>query len=319
MEDAIKNFNRQFEYEPIIRNEEKLKSNYKHFVLCGMGGSHLASGIIKMQKPGIELYVHRDYDLPPYDNEFLSQSLLIASSHSGNTEETLSFLRAGIEKGYDVAVITTSGKLFEIAIAQQIPHILIPDGGLQPRSALGFSTLALAKMMRDEDLLLKLKEVGNALKPESLIAEGESLAKSIDNKIPVIYSSNSNLAVAYNWKIKFNETSKTPAFYNLFPELNHNEMQGFDDAENSSKFHFIFLHDKNDNERVEKRMVVTSKMFEEKGFMVTNLELVGDSSLEKAFNSLLIADWTALNIAKMKSKNPQSVPMIEDFKERLNQ
>ena len=101
MEQSITNFNKQFEYNPVIRNTEKLKDKYKHFVLCGMGGSHLSAGIIKMLKPGIELYVHRDYDLPPYSEEFFSKSLLIASSHSGNTEEVLSFLRAGMERtGY---------------------------------------------------------------------------------------------------------------------------------------------------------------------------------------------------------------------------
>lgn len=319
MEEAIKNFHKQFEYEPIIRNSEKLKDKYEHFILCGMGGSHLAAGIIKMQIPGIELYVHKDYDLPPYDNEFFKKSLLIASSHSGNTEEVLSFLRAGIEKGYDVAVITTSGKLFEIAVSQQLPHIVIPDGGLEPRSALGFSSLALAKILRNDELLKQLKEVGKSIKPDILIQEGQSLAHVISNKTPVIYSSKQNLAIVYNWKIKFNETAKIPAFYNLFPELNHNEMQGFDDEENSSKFHFIFLHDKTDHERIEKRMVVTSKIFEEKGFSVSNLELVGQNTLEKIFNSLLIADWTALEIAKSDAKNPQSVLMIEDFKQRLNQ
>lgn len=319
MEEAIKNFNKQFEYEPVIRNAEKLRDKYEHFILCGMGGSHLAAGIIKMQKPGIELYVHRDYDLPPYDDDFFKKSLLIASSHSGNTEEVLSFLRAGIEKGYDVAVITTAGKLFDISIAQQLPHIVIPDGGLEPRSALGFSCLALAKMIGDNDLFKNLKEVGSNLNPQNFKSEGESLANTIGKSIPVIYSSNQNLAVVYNWKIKFNETAKTPAFYNLFPELNHNEMQGYDSEDNSSKFHFIFLHDKTDHERIEKRMVVTSRIFEEKGFSVTNLELSGINALEKAFTSLLIADWTALEIAKMNSKNPQSVPMIEDFKDRLNQ
>ncbi len=319
MEEAIKNFHKQFEYEPIIRNSEKLKEKYDHFILCGMGGSHLAAGIIKMQIPGIELYVHKDYDLPPYDDEFFKKSLLIASSHSGNTEEVLSFLRAGIEKGYDVAVITTSGKLFEIAVSQQLPHIVIPDGGLEPRSALGFSSLALAKILRNDELLKQLKEAGKSIKPDILKEEGRSLANVISNKTPIIYSSNQNLAIVYNWKIKFNETGKIPSFYNLFPELNHNEMQGFDDEENSSKFHFIFLHDKTDHERIEKRMVVTSKIFEEKGFSVSNLELVGQNTLEKIFNSLLIADWTALEIAKSNAKNPQSVLMIEDFKQRLNQ
>jgi glucose/mannose-6-phosphate isomerase len=144
------------------------------------------------------------------------------------------------------------------------------------------------------------------------------LANSIGEKIPVIYTSNQNLAIAYNWKIKFNETAKTPAFYNLFSELNHNEMQGFADENNSKNFHFIFLHDSTDNPRVEQRMNITSQIFEEKGYTVTNLELSGQNAFEKIFSSLIIADWTALEIAKTKGTDPQSVPLIEDFKKRLN-
>ncbi|MFA7193828.1 MAG: bifunctional phosphoglucose/phosphomannose isomerase [Candidatus Paceibacterota bacterium] len=318
MEDSIINFNKQFDYEPVIRNAEKLKENYEHFVLCGMGGSHLAAGIVKMQKPGVELYVHKDYDLPPYSDDFLKKSLLIASSHSGNTEEVLSFLRFALEKGYDTAVITTGGKLFEIAVAQQLPHIVMPNDGLQPRLAIGFSTLALLKIMKEEDLISTLKNVGRNIDSSKLKSEGDSLANSIGDKVPVIYASNQNLPIAYNWKIKFNETGKIPAFYNLFPELNHNEMQGFDDEKYSDKFHFIFLHDTNDNPRIEQRMKVLSTLFEEKGFVVTNLELSGQTAFEKVFSSLLIADWTALELAKIKGTDPQSVPLIEDFKKRLN-
>jgi glucose/mannose-6-phosphate isomerase len=318
MEDSIINFNKQFDYEPIIRNAEKLKDKYEQYVLCGMGGSHLAAGIVKMQNPGVELYVHRDYELPPFSDDFLKNSLLIASSHSGNTEEVLSFLRSALEKGLDVIILTTGGKLFDIAVADQLPHVVMPNDGIQPRLATGYSTLALAKILNDEKLLNELKEVGKKLNSESLKAEGDSLASSIGNKVPVIYASNKNLPIVYNWKIKFNETSKNPAFYNLFPELNHNEMQGFQDESYAQNFHFIFIHDSSDNSRIEKRMEVASQIFEEKGCSVTNLHLSGSNTLEKVFSSLLIADWTALELAKIKETDPQSVPLIEDFKKRLN-
>ncbi len=317
MEDSIKNFNKQFSYEPIIRNLEKLKNSYEHYILCGMGGSHLAAGIIKMQKPGIELYVHRDYGLPPYTEEFLKKSLLIASSHSGNTEEVLSFLNTAIEANLDVVVITTGGELFDIANEKQIPHIVLPSEDIQPRLAIGYSTLALAKILNQDNLIEELRLMQDKLNPESFKKEGTSISRSIGQKVPVIYSSNKNLSIAYNWKIKFNETAKTPAFYNVFPELNHNEIQGYQDEENNQKFHFIFLQDSTDHPRIQKRMKVTSDILEEKGFVVTNLELYGESNFEKTFSSLLVADWTALDIAKTKGTEPQSVPLIEDFKKRL--
>lgn len=318
MEESIINFNKQFEYDPIIRDVEKLKNNYKHFIICGMGGSHLAAGILKMALPGIELYVHRDYNLPPFDEEFLKNSLLIASSHSGNTEEVISFLKLALLKGYDTAIITTGGQLFELAVSEQIPHIIIPDEDIEPRLALGYSTLALAEILGEKELVKELNSLAKKIDPKGLKKEADSIAGSINHKIPIIYASNKNLPVVYNWKIKFNETAKTPAFYNIFPELNHNEMQSFDDESNNDKFHFIFIHDSSDFERVEKRMKITSGMLEERGYVVTNLELFGSSVLEKIFNNLLIADWVALNIANLKNKNPQAVLMIEDFKNKLN-
>ncbi|MEY2703909.1 MAG: hypothetical protein RLY43_2548 [Bacteroidota bacterium] len=318
MEQSIINFNKQFAYEPVIRNSEKLKDNYEHFVLCGMGGSHLAAGIIKTHKPGIELYVHRDYDLPPYSDDFLSKSLLIASSHSGNTEEVLSFVKSALDKKLDVVIVTTGGELFELAVSAQLPHVVIPNEGVQPRLALGYSALAIAEIMKDKELISDLKNVSVKINPESLRSEGLSLANSIGNKIPVIYSSNKNLAVAYNWKIKLNETAKTPAFYNIFPELNHNEMQGYQDEGYNQNFHFIFLNDSSDNERIQERMNVLSVLLKEKGYEVTNLELSGDNVLEKVFTSLLTADWTAFEMAKIKGTDPQSVPFIESFKNKLN-
>lgn len=318
MENSIINFNKQFDYEPIVRNGEKLKEKYEHYVLCGMGGSHLAAGIIKMQNPGIELYVHRDYDLPPFSDDFLKNSLMIASSHSGNTEEVLSFLRASLEKNLDVIILTTGGKLFDIAVTEKLPHVVMPNDGIQPRLAIGFSALAIAKILNDDNLINDLKKVGQSLNAESLKEQGISVANSISEKIPVIYASNKNLSIAYNWKIKFNETAKTPSFYNLFPELNHNEMQGFENEKYAKDFEFIFINDADDHPRIQKRMKVLSEMFETKGFEVVNLEISGGSILEKVFTNLLIADWTAFELAKIKGTDPQSVPFIESFKQKLN-
>ncbi|MCI5108444.1 MAG: bifunctional phosphoglucose/phosphomannose isomerase [Candidatus Pacebacteria bacterium] len=311
MEEAIKSFNEQFLFDPVIVNGEKL-TNHKNIVLAGMGGSHLAAGIIKSYKPGIDIYVHRAYDLPPYDDEFLKDSLLIASSYSGNTEEVISFLDEGLAKGYQMAVISTGGALIEKAKEFNLPHIEIPDTGIQPRSALGYSTIALAKFIKDDEILRELKNI--KLDPEEFRSSGEELARGLENKIPIIYSSTDNLGIAYNWKIKMNETGKIPAFYNIFPEMNHNEIVGFDNVELSKNFKFIILKDRDDHKMVQKRMEVFEKIFEEKGLEVIKLELEGENTFEKIFKSLLLADWTALSVAKIYGSDPEKVPTIEKFK-----
>lgn len=315
MEEAIKTFNEQFSYEPQIQNEDNFKKDHKHIILCGMGGSHLCAGIVKAYKPGIDIYVHRSYDLPPYNEEFLKNSLLIASSYSGNTEETVSFLDEGVARGLQVAVIATGGVLIEKAKEFNLPYIQLPNTGIQPRSALGYSTIALAKLSLDEDMLSDLKSLD--IDTKEYREEGNELAEGLKGKIPVIYSSVNNLSIAYNWKIKMNETGKVSAFYNIFPELNHNEMTGFDNKELSSDFKFIFLKDRDDHARIQKRMDIAEKIFEENGHEVIKLELQGKNVFDKIFRSLILADWTALYLAEIYGVDPEKVPTIEKFKQLL--
>lgn len=320
MEEAILNFNKQFGFKPEIVNGDKIKE-HKHHILAGMGGSHLASGILKMYKPGIDLYVHRNYGLPPYDDQFFKNSLLIASSHSGNTEEVVDFLEEGYSRGYNMAAIATGGKVLDFAKENNLPYIQMPDDDIQPRSALGYSMVSMAKLVCGE-CFENLGSLEEKLDPESLRKRGEELARDLEGKIPLIYTSTENLWVAYNWKIKMNETGKVPAFYNLFPEMNHNELNGFfqndKTKELSEKFHVLILRDiDGDHPRVQKRMAVVEGILEEQGIPVTTLGFEGGSVLEKVFNSLLLADWTAFHIAKTNGADPEQVPMIEGFKEKL--
>jgi len=317
MENSINNFSKQFAFEPEIINLEKFNNTKKSFVLGGMGGSHLAGGIFKIINPEINLSIYRDYGLPKQSAENQDATFYIASSHSGNTEEILDFADEAYSKGLDLIIITTGGKLLEFAEENKIPAIVLPNDGIQPRTALGYSLLALYKIILP-DQVVDLQKLQNIIDSQKNVAQAVDLAKTLQNKIPVIYTSSQNRAIAYNWKIKFNETGKIPAFYNSFSELNHNEMQGYDFvSENSAlseKFHFIFIHDAADDERVEKRMKVTEQLYQDKGLPVTNLFLEGDSKIEQIFNSLLLADWTALELAKFYGTEPEKVPLIEKFK-----
>lgn len=317
MEEAIRNFHTQFLWKPKIENADKL-SRAKRVVLGGMGGSHLAAGLFQSLRPKIPLFIHKDYGIPPLLLSDLKESLFIASSFSGNTEEAIDFGKQALKKGFSVAVITKGGKLLEFAEKHRLPHIVLPPTKIQPRSGLGFQIVALATLLRDEPLIKELPKLASTVKPERLEATGEALAKTLFGKAPVIYASTKNGAVAYNWKIKMNETGKIPAFYNVFPELNHNEMTGFDAIETTEKlsrtFHFIFLTDSSDHPQNKKRMAVCKKLYRDRGFLVTEVALEGKSALEKIFNSLLIADWTALHLSKRYGTEAEQVPMVEEFK-----
>ena len=318
MEEAILNFHKQFAWEPVVVNAGGLK-RHRRFVVGGMGGSSLATGLLVNWMPEINVIVHRDYGLPVLSDA--KERLYIASSYSGNTEETIDFAKSALKKGYKVATISIGGKLLKFAEKNNLPHIIIPDTKIQPRSALGFSMLAIAKLIGAEHVLRELHRLSTILKPEALCAAGKKLSRILFGKVPIICASTRNRGVAYNWKIKMNETGKIPAFYNVFPELNHNEMTGFDTIETTKKlshgFHFVFLTDSVDHPKVQRRMAVCKKLYEDRGLSVTEVPFKGDTTLERIFSSLLIADWTALYLSNVYGTEAEQVPMVEQFKKLI--
>jgi len=150
MKEAIQNFPKQFAYEPEIENSENLKS-YDKFIVVGMGGSHLAADLLKTWKPSLNVTVRSDYGLPALREEDLKNILVIASSYSGNTEETIDGFKQAVGNGLSVAAISVDGKLKELASEHSIPYVQLPDTGIQPRSALGFSFKALLKLIAEEE------------------------------------------------------------------------------------------------------------------------------------------------------------------------
>jgi glucose/mannose-6-phosphate isomerase len=260
--------------------------------------------------------VHRSYNLPPYDEDFLEASLHIACSYSGNTEETLSFAHAAYEREFPLLIITTGGALLAFAQEHHVPHIILPSTGVQPRAALGYMLIALATATNEPVCVGDIHVLGETFRAAEYKSFGESIAASIGDATPVVYASVQNLALAYTWKIKLNETGKVPAFYNVLPEANHNEMQGF--GAGDGKYHFIMLKDKRDHEGVQRRMNVLETMLQDLGYKVTSVPLLGDTVLQRAFASLALADWTALAIAQTKKRDPEAVPMVEAFKKALS-
>src|SRR3989338_2496054 len=336
MEEAIRQFHTQFEWKPGVANAEKLP-NASTFILNGMGGSHLAADLLRTCNPQIDITVFSDYGIPELSPARLTDSLLIASSFSGNTEEAVDFAQQAFAKGLPLAVIAKGGKLLEFAQKNTLPYVELPATKVQPRSGLGFQILALAALLKDETLLSELAELASVLQPSELEGKGKELAASLRGEIPVIYSSTRNQAIAYNWKIKFNETGKIPSFYNVFPELNHNEMTGFDVIETteglSRKLHFIFLTDSADHPQNQKRMRVTKKLYEDRGLTVTEVPIgettpaladsgtpfsKGDSRLKRMFSSLLVADWTAVHLSQIYGTEAEQVPMVEEFKKLIS-
>lgn len=320
MDKAIRDFPKQFEFEPGIVNGEKLKK-YRQYIVCGMGGSAKPAELLKDYLPELDLTVSSDYGLPPLAQGNLKSSLIILSSYSGNTEEVLEAWQQAKKIKLDLLVISVGGELLKLARDNSLPYIKLPDTGIQPRSALGFSFLALLKACGQNNLLKDAKVLRKVLVAEDYEEQGKSLAKKIKGKVPVIYASTNYQAVAFTWKIKFNETGKIPAFYNVLPELNHNEMTGFDVKDSSrtlsQKFLFIFLVDKDGSPRHQQRFAVLKKLYEDRGLPVEVINITGPTKLAKMFSSLILADWAAFYTAKIYGLEAEQVPMVEEFKKLI--
>ncbi len=295
----------------------KVGGSFKNVIICGIGGSALPANIINsLVLPSVPVYIHRDYNLPKTANE---DSLIICISYSGNTEETVSALQESIDKNITSIAIATGGKIEKMCEEHNIALIKIPSG-IQPRSATGYLFSALSVILANcgvindiSDNISKtaeeLLEINSALEKE-----GKALAKKLAKKIPIVYASNNLESVAKIWKIKFNENSKIPAFYNYFPELNHNEMVGFTQTKKANIFHVLIIKDKDDHPRIIKRMELMSSLLKKKRVRVDFIETKDGSLMFRLFSSLLLGDWTSYYLAINNKIDPTPVAMVEEFK-----
>lgn len=320
MYETIKKTATQFSFDPQIVNGQNLAS-FSEYLVVGMGGSHLAAGLVKLWQPQLDLVVHSNYGLPQLPLANLRQKLIILSSYSGNTEEVLDAYEAAGKLGLTRAVITIGGKLLDLAKKDNVAYIQMPDWGIQPRAALGLSLNSFLKITRQEAILAEVSQLQSTFHPESLESSGQDLATELKNLVPVIYASTSNEILAYIWKITFNETGKIPAFMDVFPEVNHNEMTGFDvspkTAQLSRNFHFLFLSDPEDDPRIKERMAITAQLYHDRGLSSKIITLDGANKYLKIFNALALVDFAAYFTAESYGLESEQVPMVEEFKKML--
>ena len=298
----------------------KIGGNFKNVIICGIGGSALPADLLKsVTDSKIPIYVHRDYNLPKFTTK---ESLIIFISYSGNTEEVISSIEDSLSNKLSSIGISSGGKLEKICQENEIPFVKIPSG-IQPRLAIGYIFSALFQTLHNagiiNDISSKILETSDKLESlnNEFEDEGKKIAKNIADKIPIIYSSDNFRDVAKIWKIKFNENSKVPSFYNCFPELNHNEMVGFSNSVKNNNFYFIILKDTNDHERNKIRMDLFSSLIDKRGAKTYFVEIKEGSTIFKVFSTLLLGDWTSYYLALEQKIDPTPVEIVEEFKKLL--
>lgn len=296
-------------------------------IFTGMGGSAIAGDLVKtiLSKEGcIKFETVRDYTLPSYVDE---NTLVIAASYSGNTEETLSTAKDAIRRKSILVALTSGGKLEELAKREDIPLIKIPSG-LPPRAALGWLFTPLLRLfeplevaMKQIESLKKLPEYLRELrdKMEDINSLARSLADKFYLRIPVIYSSSFLLPVATRWQTQINENSKAFAHIAPLPEMNHNEISGIKNpSERIEILWLVFLRDEDDNERIKIRMKHTANILRDYVMGITFVDSEGSNLLERIFYLIFLGDYISLYLAQNYGEDPVAIPRIDELKRRLS-
>lgn len=299
-------------------------------IVAGMGGSGIGGVLARAilgDHASRPILSARTYGLPAWTTP---DTTVLCASYSGNTEETLACYEAAGALGATRVVVTSGGKLGELARADGVPVIPVA-GGFQPRAAVAYMTVAALEVaglcgagprMGSEidvaaDHLEHLVDEWSAHGPED--SEAKTLARGLRDSVAVIAGSGITQAVAYRWKAQLNENAKVPAFTHELPELDHNEIVGWQDAPTLGRFAAIFLDDSDTPLRVKQRIELTRELIGDKATGTYVVQSRGHTAVERIFSLVLLGDLVSLYVAVLRGTDPTPVDVIEQLKARLAQ
>lgn len=299
-------------------------------VLIGMGGSAAGGDFVRAMfdyHGKMPFVVSRDYSVP---NWVGPGTLVFATSYSGNTEETLASYDAAKKAGANIIVVTSGGKLAELAKQDGFPLIIIP-GGQPPRTALGFllvpvvyacEKLGLLPAQDYSKLFALLDSVVATYGMDKPYADNaaKKLAEAHFGKLSVVYGlGHWQGLVAFRWKAQINEDAKDMTFYHTFPELNHNEILGWVNCMNQSvgKWLLVTIQDGNESAKMKKRLEVTLELIKDKT-EVHHVFSMGDTILEKMLSVAMMSDFVSIYLAALNAVDPEDITWLNYLKGELS-
>jgi len=302
-----------------------------HVLVSGMGGSAASGDVVRAATSAVlrvPLLVCRDYRLPGFVD---SSTLVFASSYSGNTEETLAAYEQARAAGATVVCLTSGGRLASLAAEHRHPLLLLPPG-LPPRAALGYSAVlllsALTSMKMVPDMTGPLRETAELLTrltdryrletPEAG-NQAKRMARNLRGRLVAVYASSANLEpAAVRWRGQMEENAKNLAFHHLVPEMNHNELVGWDlPPQLLAQIAVVFLRDPGDHPQVQRRFDLAADLMAPKAGTLQQVWSEGESLLARIFSAICLGDFVSLYLAFLNSVDPTPVPVIEALKEKL--
>ena len=299
-------------------------------VIAGMGGSAIGGDLAAAVAAGtstMPVLVHRDYDLPAHVDP---QTLVIASSYSGNTEETLAAFRAARERGCHLAAVTTGGELMRLAREWHAPLVSF-DYVSQPRAALGYLFISMLGILRALDVLhdptADLEEALAALEdrrglfaPESPLSQNpaKQLASRLFGNVPIVIGAGALVPVARRWKTQLNENGKSWAYFEALPEMNHNALSGIHfPPEAADRFRVILLQQASLHPRNALRLDLTRQVLEGQGIGCERVLVPGGSELAQILSAVQLGDFASTYLALLYGADPTAIKDIVGLKEQM--
>jgi len=305
-------------------------SRISNVVIVGMGGSAIGGDIVRrlaLAESKLPVGVYRDYGLPAFVD---ASTLVIASSYSGNTEETLSAFTDSLKTQAKKLVITSGGKLKHLAENEGIPAFVV-DYQAPPRAAFPYNLISLVGIFQKLGLLadksadlLEAVDILNKLSRDFVETRplasnpAKQLAAKLRGHVPVIYGAEIFSEVAQRWKTQFNENSKAWAFFESFPELNHNAVDGYQfPLEAKEKIFVLMLRSPSLPPQSLLRYEATAKLLARAGIAYEFAEARGQSALAQVMSSVLLGDYASFYLAILNEVDPTSTDAIDFVKQYL--
>lgn len=317
-------------FEVDIKHPDHDGRTIENVIVTGMGGSALAALTAKAWlgfSLTVPIEIVRGYGLPGYVS---ATTLVIVSSYSGNTEETISALDEARSKGAQLAVISSGGKLKEIAESEGVAYAQLPTG-LQPRMGVIYNLRALLALLdlfgiSKQDYLSEVADLSDWLESATRqwtpdVSVDKNYAKQLAllavGKTPVFYAGSLMAPVAYKWKISWNENAKNVAFWNEYPEFNHNEFMGWTSHPIEKPFAVFDLISSFEHPQILKRFEVSDRLLSGKRPKATVVSLEGDTPIAQMLRGSILADFVSIYVAILNGVDPTPVALIEKLKGEL--
>jgi glucose/mannose-6-phosphate isomerase len=304
------------------------KSRIRNVCITGMGGSAIPGDLLRGYMAGtsrIPVVVNRQYTLPAWVDE---NTLFVACSYSGNTKETLDAFDSAMAAGAPTVCLTTGGRLMEKAIESDCDFIHI-EAGLAARAALAYFFVPMYRMFREMGMIPDSPAIIESM-PDFLCEQVElfsdlensrplQLAGEIIDTLPVIYSNSEYLeAVNYRWRSQFAENAKVLSYGNVLPEMNHNEIVGWEQmAHLTGRLSAFILYDADEYSGIESRMEITRNLIRDHVVSMNMVPSDGPSRLARMFYLVQFGDFLSLYYAYLNGTDPTPVAKIDILKSML--